>query len=449
MRHLLPPELELLDSIRRDALTHERTCQVALVDPLHTGAGFIAAARRRGLGVVAVYTLPHSMIRTLDPHFAAAADLNLHARSAADAADVLRRLPQRTLGVVPTSEPSIEVADGLAQSMSLIGNPLCTARARRNKIAMRKLARTNGIRTPRHDVVEHVEDLPAAAERIGFPAMLKPPAGAGAHGVTLLADAAAANRIIPGLDDDHDVFGRPVHRWLVEEYVRGRELAVNAITTPRGHQLIDIWEYRRPDGADYDQPYWNVVQLTRDDPVRAIAWEFVRDVLDKYRVVVGPSHTEIKLSPDGPVLIETASRLPGAHMTEVWSRHSFLRPFDDVLALFLGEDPFGTRPLAELAFDGCSALCCIGNDVGPGTLTALRGIDQVQSVPWVDSVHVAARVGQRVPATTGLDTLLASVLVHAPTADLLEQRLRLVRSTISAEVAAMTTRTGSDCRLVA
>ncbi|MTD15673.1 ATP-grasp domain-containing protein [Nakamurella sp. YIM 132087] len=406
---------------------------VVLVDPLHTGAGFKRAARERGYRVVAIYTMPREVLRAIDPEYTRGAVLNLHTRDVPRAA---RSLPSDVVAVVPATEPSVDFADRLAARLGLPGNLPATARARRDKTEMRRRAVGSGIRVPRHQVT-HAAGIRSAADALGYPAILKPPTGAGSAGVTLLPDAAAADRAVAALTGT-DLFGAPVLRYLVEEYVRGRELAVNVFTVDGVHQLVDVWEYRRPDGADYDQPYWDVVQLDPDDPAAAAGWAFARTVIDAFGVRTGPSHTEIKLGAAGPVLIETASRLPGAHMTDVWAAHAGLRPFEATIQALCADGTAGRGALAAftrpVTFDARPAVCCIGNDDRPGLLTAVHGIDDVLAIPGVAQVLLGYEVGQQVPLTTGLDSVVATVLLSAPDRHTLTDVLDRVRGTLKVEI---------------
>jgi hypothetical protein len=230
----------------------------------------------------------------------------------------------------------------------------------------------------------------------------------------------------------HDLFGGVNQNWLVEEYVRGRELAVNCFSQDGRHRVLDIWEYRQPHDADYDQPYWDLVQLRPDDPDWAAAKEFVLKALDVYQVRIGPSHTEIKIEAAGPCLIELASRLPGAHMTDQWVLHSAIRPYDDTLAAHLGEDSgLLTR---DLGFDAVLGICCLRNDERPGVLTEWDGLDEVRRLAGVDAVHPCVASGDFVPLTRDLGSLTAFVLVHGRTTTEVDDLLRAVRHRVRLEL---------------
>lgn len=396
---------------------------VVLVDPAMTGRPFKDACRRRGLPMISLYTLDEALLASYDRDYRYDDDQVVYA---ADAGEAARRLARPVRAVVPTTEPSVEVGDRLGALLGVPGNPADTAPARRCKAVMRSRAAESGLRVPRFEVVTQ-DEIDAAAKRIGFPAIAKPLRGAGSHGVVVLPGPAGVFEL-----PRHDLFGAANQVWLIEEYIRGRELAVNCFSQDGRNRVLDMWEYRQPDDADYDQPYWDLVQVRPDDPDWPVAERFVLTALDTYRVQLGPSHTEIKFDAAGPCLIELASRLPGAHMTDHWRMHSAIRPYDDTLAAYLGED---TGLLSgDLGFDAVLGICCLRNDDRPGVLKELAGVDDVRRMAGVDAVYPCVAPGDFVPLTRDLGSLTAYVLVHGQNAADVDALLRAVRQHVRLEL---------------
>lgn len=400
---------------------------VVLVDPLKTGAGFKQACTDRFLRVVSVYTLPPERLAELDPDYERGDEQSLHCHTVGEA---MAAIDGEVVAVVGTSEPSVAFADELAERLGLPGNPTHTSLARRNKLAMRLHALLTGVPIPRFQIVP-VHGIPAAVETIGYPAIVKQPTGAGAYGVHLLSGPADLTAL-PELEAQ-DLFGAPVDQWLVEEYVRGRELAVNGFSLGGVHEVLDIWEYRQPDSTDYDQPYWNLIQLPVTDPDYRTAGDFVLTTLKAYDVELGPSHTEIKIGPDGPVLIEIASRLPGAHMTDQWAAHSQIQPYADVLAVFLGERR--ATCVEPPVFERSLAIVCIGNAQSAGQLAAIHGLDAAREISGVDQIFVSVQPGQHISATTGLDSVAVIALISGADPTARDRAIAAVRRTIRLELA--------------
>ncbi|MFC8538824.1 ATP-grasp domain-containing protein [Streptomyces sp. NPDC057249] len=406
---------------------------VILVDPIMTGEAFKETCRSLGFSVVSVYSVSAEVLAEVAPAHRDKDDVSLYVRSPADLPDDFGR-PVRA--VVPATEPGVFLADTLAARLGLRGNDPARAMARRNKAEMRRLAAAGGLRIPDFRIVSGVAGLAAAAEAVGYPVIVKPATGAASRDVRLVEDAGRLPSTAAGLGP-LDLFGADVEEWLVERYVRGRELAVNMFSIDGEHRVIDIWEYRQPGTADYDQPYWDLLQIRDTDPLFAEAVRFAAEVLDCFGVRFGPSHIEVKCADDGIHLIEIGSRLPGASIAEHWELNSSFKPYADTLAVLLGrteEIRASFTPDGRVEFGSVPAICCIRNDDRPGILREIYGLAQAAAIPGVQVVHAPHRPGDFIPMTQDLNTVVAKFLVSGPTeADALKT-LQAVRSTISVEI---------------
>ncbi|WP_413810610.1 ATP-grasp domain-containing protein [Streptomyces sp. OE57] len=401
---------------------------VLLVDPVRYGAAYKDAARELGFTVLSVYTLDYS---AESPGHAEGDDLSVYA---SERADIVRKVTATGLdvqAVIPAIEASVYLADMLASDLRVPGNDHDLAWARRNKAAMRSHAVDAGISVPGFTLVSKVEEIPDAARAIGFPVIVKPTMGSCSQGTMVMSDEAALSRLDEAVT--HDVFGQPVTEWLVEQYVRGREVAVNCYSSEGSHQVVDMWEYRQPDGRDYDFPVWETLQLDEGYP----AWErlrsYVHRVLDAYGVRRGPSHTEVKYNEDGVYLMEIGARQPGGPAMEMWSRHSAdIRPFHDAIECYLGRRPalMEARP----RFSAALGSLILRNDDAPGTLVAVHGLDKLDGVPGIDKLMVDAEPGDHIPTTKDSTAIPVSAYVTGPDQDSVLSTLATIRSLVTLEI---------------
>jgi ATP-grasp domain/L-amino acid ligase C-terminal domain 2 len=401
---------------------------VVLVDPVLNGAPFKAACAAAGLPCVSVYTIDPPVLAEMSPDHAAGDALSIYGSDPAAVAAEVEAALDSVVGVVPATEPGVLLANLLADHWALPGNPAGTAAARRDKRVMRRLARDRGLRVPRWEVAADAAGVRRAARRIGLPVIVKPATGAGSHNVFLVTDWADLRRV--GAADRHDLFGGGIDEWLVEEYVRGSEYAVNTFSAEGGHTVLDVWRYQLPTDADYDNPYWDFVQVS---PAPRAVTDFAAEVLAAFEVRVGPCHIEIKLDPSGrPVLIELGARLPGAGIPLLWERHSDFRPYADTLAACLGRRP----AVADRApaFEGRIGILFIRHEGDPGVLRGLRGLAEVRALSGVDEVLTFAAPGDLVEPTTSLGTELAKVRLCAADDRALAALIARVRRTLVADV---------------
>jgi biotin carboxylase len=402
------------------------TPAVVLMDPGRQGFNFKPQVAEREMAVISVYTMPREHVRTRWPDHTVGDTVSLYAAELGEIRAQLLGLGADIRAVVPASDVAVDKADILAEELGLPGNGARFAVARRDKSVMRETAARAGIRVPRYVLAEDAADIGRAARAVGFPAFVKQTTGAASHGTRLLSRPRDAQDLPALHRTDH--FGRPVQAWLVEQYIRGRELGVNFFSHDGVHQVVDIWEYRQPDDRDYSFPYWDWAQIPQDEPDWRTAVDYVRQVLDAFGVRLGPSHTEIKISAGDAYLIELGARLPAYPMVDAWAAHSDLDPHRQALACRLGEVPrIATTPVRFGSFCGANA---IRNDGPPGRLADIRGLDKVQRLPGVVKLTAVYSVGDIVPTTESIPTIPVRVLVSAPDYRALLQSLAAVRDTV-------------------
>jgi biotin carboxylase len=412
--------------------SHTRPC-VALVDPVHTGVPFVAAAESLSLRPVPVHTMSADRVAAFQaaPPAPGQAEPPIYATSTAGVLDELTGRALCVRAAVAATEPGVVAADQIAEALGLPHNPVRSAHARRDKIAMREWGRARGVPQPGHQVAAGKAEIATIVAQAQGPVIVKAPTGAGAHNVFLVSSSAGLGRVEAAADAD--LFGNPVADWLVEEYVRGDEYAINTFSFAGRHALLDIWRKDLPTALDYDQPYWNTSQIDLQDRVRGTLERFAFAILDAYEVEIGPCHIEVKLGRSGPVLIELGARLPGAHIAEAWRQAGDADPFADTIAARLGRRPrifdagLGIKPVLGLVF--------IANDGPPGALLDVPGMAEAAQQPGVADIRLHYRVGDLVPTTFDLASMLMTVTVSAETQGELLACQDRIRQLIKPEVA--------------
>ncbi|OHB76311.1 MAG: hypothetical protein A2Z34_05840 [Planctomycetes bacterium RBG_16_59_8] len=108
-----------------------------------------------------------------------------------------------------------------------------------NKREMLDLASRIGIPVPRSVVVRKAGDLPAAAQAIGFPAVLKPTIGSGAYGLRYVAD-------LEGLRASYEDVRRRCSEFLLQERLpqHGQAIGVSLLLDENG-RLLARFTHRR------------------------------------------------------------------------------------------------------------------------------------------------------------------------------------------------------------
>jgi len=209
-------------------------------------------------------------------------------------------------------EPGMLLAAQLREALGVPGLSVLETVPFRDKERMKQVLDAAGIRTPRHFPATSVAQCWEAAERIGFPLILKPIAGAGSADTYRVNEADELRDVLPRL--------RHVPMVSVEEFVDGEEFTFDTVTIDGRICYHNIAWYRpRPLIARSNE--WispQVIALRQVDQADlAGGREMGRAVLKALGFQTGFTHMEWYRKANGEVVFgEIGARPPGAHQVD-------------------------------------------------------------------------------------------------------------------------------------
>lgn len=210
---------------------------------------------------------------------------------------------ERVDGIVTNASDLLaEIAAYIAERMDLPGNSYRAMTAIKRKSQVRKACRTIPGLAP-------VECRLFRGERPDrYPCIVKPETGAAKKGVSFVENAADFDKAIAYALEAND-------RILIEEYVEGRELSVEALSCNGIHYIIQL-----TDKENSGPPHF--VELGHHQPANLPSetagriGRIVPEILDRIDLRNGASHTELKIDADGNIrLIEVNPRGGGDHIS--------------------------------------------------------------------------------------------------------------------------------------
>ena len=221
---------------------------------------------------------------------------------------------ERLLGVLEQAQVPIAQA---RQALGMHGMHAEVATNFRDKNRMKDVLRAAGIPVARHRLVGAPEDALAFAAEVGFPLVVKPPAGAGARSTFRLDDGDAMLRWIEASPPS---FANPT---LVEEFLTGEEFTFDSVMLHGKVVWYSIARYFPAPLEVLHNPWmqWAVV-LPRD--VSGPEFDDIRRIgpaaLEALGLDTGLSHMEWFRRADGTVAVsEVGARPPGAQITSALS----------------------------------------------------------------------------------------------------------------------------------
>lgn len=180
-----------------------------------------------------------------------------------------------------------------------------------DKRRQREAFREQGVPSARFRAVETLEDARVAGEELGYPFVLKPTDMTGSRGVVRVdsprrlagAYEATASESWAG-------------SYLAEEYLPGDEISVETVTT--GHDTQPIAVTAKLLGSP---PHFVELGCSVPGVLSADVEQRVADVVRRALAAVGVrdtvAHTELRLTPDGPRVVEVNARIAGGLIADM------------------------------------------------------------------------------------------------------------------------------------
>ena len=210
-------------------------------------------------------------------------------------------------------EPYMILAARIRETFGLPGMTVPQTVPFRDKEQMKQVIDAAGIRTPWHVSATSVAAIWEAAEKIGFPLIVKPIAGAGSADTYRVDSAEQLNDVLPML--------RHVPEVSVEEFVDGEEFTFDTICAG-GQILFEHVLWYRPRPLQMRMHEWvSPVSISlRDIDVPHVQGgrEMGRAVLAALGFRSGFTHMEWYRKHDGEVVFgEIGARPPGARVVDL------------------------------------------------------------------------------------------------------------------------------------
>jgi biotin carboxylase len=344
--------------------------------------GLLAAARARELHVIAVdrdpsapgfrYSDRRAIVSTED-------ESGIERLAGAERVDGL---------IAPGIDWPVAIAARIAERLAL-PHPISpeTATLSTSKLRQRERFAEAGVLQPAYEVCSGPAEAAEAAQRIGFPCVIKAPDRQGQRGLTLVGSAEeVAEAVRIALDASRSA------TLLVEQLVPGREVTVNAFSAG-GHfhplTVTDRLTAALPAfGVALTHAWPSELEPAEIGAVIEAASAAARAV----GIENGPSYTQVLLGPDGPRVGELAARLGGGHDAELCRVALGVDLNGAALSAALGEEV----PSASLAPVAKLGGACVRFLVAsPGELREVTGVEEAFAADGIRGIRIYRRPGHK------------------------------------------------------
>ncbi len=269
---------------------------------------------------------------------------------------------------------------------------------------MRDAFVAGGASTPRHRRVLSEAEALAALDDIGLPVIVKPVSCSGSRGVykvertEQMKDAWEHAKTADPLDTEA----------IVEQYIEGPEVSVEFVSWCGWHQAVAI-----TDKLTTGNPHWvetGHIQPSRLAPeAQASIVDCAKGGLTALGIQDSTSHVEIKLGPEGPVLIEIGARLGGDFIsTELTLRSTGVSMPRAAISIALGQKP-------DLAPQRSRAAAIRYFMPPPCIVGRVEGLADAQQCHGVKVVQVYVAPGDTIPAVRSSLDRSGHIIAEGPT----------------------------------
>ncbi len=275
----------------------------------------------------------------------------------------------------------------VSHEMGLVGISEETALKATNKAFMRDALKEAGVPVPLYFRVKGKDEFKTAVESIqnaGYKCIVKPADNSGSRGVDLLRD-----------DTDLDAAYDYTIRYsrggeiVVEEYMEGPEVSVETLAVDGDVHVIQITDKLTTGAPCFVEMGHSQPSQLSEDTKRKIS-EVAIAANKAIGIQNGPSHTEIKVTIDGPKIVELGARLGGDCITtHLVPLSTGINMVEASIKIALGE-----KPDLESKCNKGAAIRYLKTDLG--IIKEIKGLEEAEKKDGVKQISIVHGIGEQV-----------------------------------------------------
>jgi biotin carboxylase len=203
-----------------------------------------------------------------------------------------------------------------------------------DKGKMRKQLKEHNVPIPNFYITKNYEDFQKATLNFNMPFIVKPSDNSGSRGVILVEEASDLLKVYE-YTKQYSRSGEV----LIEEYMAGPEVSVETLTVNGVTNVISITDKLTTGAPNFIEMGHSIPsQLSQDIQNEII--KITKSAIKAIGIDVGPSHTELIVTDEGPKIVELGARLGGDNITShLVPLATGINMVECTILLSLGEKP--------------------------------------------------------------------------------------------------------------
>jgi biotin carboxylase len=322
--------------------------------------------------------------------------------------------------VVAVDDGGTLLAASAASALRIPHSPIDAVEAARDKARMRQRFVAAGLPTPRFRVIAIDAEPEPIAPTLRYPCVVKPLELSGSQGV-IRADNAAAfpsvfrrvGAIVAGCSPNG---GQP--SLLVEDFIDGAEVAVEGLLRRGQLEVLAIFDKPDPLNGPFFEETIYVTPSRLEQATQELVQQTTAAATGALGLTDGPIHAELRLTPDGPWVLEVAARSIGGLCSRTLRFGAGISLEELILREAAG------LPLPEHVREGRAAGVMMLPLRNAGTLREVAGQSEARRVDGIDGLVITIPPGEPlIPLPEG-DRYLGFMFARGETPGAVEAALR-------------------------
>ncbi len=285
-------------------------------------------------------------------------------------------------GVMTVGTDASQTVAAVADALNLPGIPFEVAERATDKIKMRQRLRKKRVPVPDFRPIWTLDEVHRAVEEMSLPLVIKPCDNMGARGVKKIQ---AADDLMSAFREakEASISGK----LIIEEYMEGPELSLDALVFDGRIEVTGIAD-RIIERSPYFVELGHTLPSNLPDAQQKAAADLFKDAIRALGIDLGAAKGDIKITPEGPKVVEIAARLSGGWMsTYTYPLATGVNLIKATIQVVLGETPDNLKPKKSLVAVERALV------PPPGKILSIQGVDEARKIKGVKEVILMKEAG--------------------------------------------------------
>ncbi|ELQ9311463.1 ATP-grasp domain-containing protein [Serratia marcescens] len=254
-----------------------------------------------------------------------------------------------------------------------------------DKYYMRMHLEVNNFPTVNFERVANFSSLYGALVRVGFPAILKPLSGEASRDIYFINDEQTYHQLFGSIENKFD------EEFLVESFVCGDEYSIEAVSYEGQHYILAVTKKFKNDNFI---EIGHVLPAPISSSLEMEIHEYIRKFLTVMQFNNCPSHTEIIMSENGPVVIESHTRPGGDNIYRLLEFSTGISLMNLVAKISSGSLSKNDLQVKE---DKCFSAIWYSYPEGNEKLIleSVTGVDEAKAPSYIKDISIMANLGDK------------------------------------------------------